>query len=108
MPERNEDPPTAEQPEIQALPTAGSGKSEEYQAWALVAGWSGLIFVTIPFVRAGVTYVEQNWGGGLFSYLVTACVILASAAATRAKEAPTQKPPMPTRRRSTNSRSRRY
>lgn len=81
MPERNEDPPTAEQPEIQALPAAGSGKSEEYQAWALAAGWSGVIFVTIPFVRAAVTYVEQNWGGDLFSYLVTACVILASAAA---------------------------
>ncbi|MDP6689732.1 MAG: VanZ family protein [Alphaproteobacteria bacterium] len=56
-------------------------KRAEYLAWAVAAGWSGIIFVTIPFVRAAVSYVEQNWGGDLFSYLVTTCVLLASAAA---------------------------
>ncbi len=32
-------------------------------------------------MRPAVSYVEQNWGGDLFSYLVTTCVLLASAAA---------------------------
>jgi hypothetical protein len=53
----------------------------ERLSWLLVIFWSGLIFVSVPFVRAGVNYVRQHWGAAVFTYLVAACVVLVLAAA---------------------------
>ncbi len=55
-------------------------RKREFLSWAYVALWSGLIFVTVPFVRSGSDYVRSRWGGETFTYGVTAIVILVAGA----------------------------
>src|SRR6056297_3651775 len=50
-------------------------------SWGYVVLWSALTFVTIPFVRYGVTFVKQRWGSEVFTYVVAACVLLAAVSA---------------------------
>lgn len=61
--------------------TKWSPKSREYLSWALVGLWSGLIFVSIPYVRRWVDYVREEWRAELFTYVTAACVVLVLAAA---------------------------
>ena len=56
-------------------------RKPEFLSWTYVALWSGLIFATVPFVRDAVDYVQEQWGGGAFTYGVTGIVVLVSAAA---------------------------
>lgn len=56
-------------------------RKHEALSWAYVALWSGLIFVTVPFVRDAVDYVQGRWGGEAFTYGVTGIVALVSAVA---------------------------
>ena len=56
-------------------------REREFLSWAYVVLWSGLIFVTVPFVRDGVDYVRSRWGSETFTYGVTAVVILVAGAA---------------------------
>jgi hypothetical protein len=56
-------------------------RKPEFLSWTSVVLWSGLIFATVPFVRDAVDYVQEQWGGGAFTYGVTGIVILVSAAA---------------------------
>ncbi len=56
-------------------------REREFLSWAYAVLWSGLIFVTVPFVRDGVNYVREHWSREAFTYVVTAIVILASVAA---------------------------
>ena len=53
----------------------------ECLSWALVIFWSGLTFVTVPFVRNAVDYVRRYWQAEVFTYFVATCVILVSVAA---------------------------
>ena len=55
-------------------------REREFLSWAYVVLWSGLIFVTVPFVRSGSDYVRSRWGGETFTYGVTAIVILVAGA----------------------------
>ena len=55
-------------------------REREFLSWAYVVLWSGLIFVTVPFVREGVDYVRSRWGSEAFTYGVTAVVILVAGA----------------------------
>jgi hypothetical protein len=55
-------------------------REREFLSWAYVVFWSGLIFVTIPFARAGTNYVRGQWGGEAFTYGVAAVVSLVAAA----------------------------
>lgn len=45
-------------------------------SWAYVVLWSGIIFVTVPFVRGASTYVRDRWGPEVITYGVAAIVIL--------------------------------
>ncbi len=56
-------------------------RAREFLSWAYAVLWSGIIFVTVPFVRDGVNYVREHWGSEAFTYVVTTIVILASVAA---------------------------
>lgn len=56
-------------------------KEREALSWSYAVLWSGLTFVTIPFVRYGVTFVRGQWGSEVFTYAVAACVVLATGAA---------------------------
>ena len=55
-------------------------RESEFLSWLFVAVWSGVIYVTIPFVRIGVRYVREEWGRETFTYGVTVAVVLAAAA----------------------------
>jgi len=55
-------------------------REREFLSWAYVVLWSGLILVTVPFVREGADYVRGKWGGEAFTYGVTAIVILVAGA----------------------------
>lgn len=61
--------------------TERSPRTREFLAWTYVVLWSGLIFLSVPFVRAGVEFVREHWGRETFTYVVIAGVILALAAA---------------------------
>lgn len=56
-------------------------RQSEFLSWSYVVIWSGVVFVTIPFVRDWVKYVRGQWGGEAFTYAVTAIVILVLVAA---------------------------
>ena len=56
-------------------------REREFVSWTYALLWSGLIFVTVPFVRVGVGYVRGQWGIEVFTYAVAAVVISAAAAA---------------------------
>lgn len=56
-------------------------KDREALSWSYVLLWSGLIFVTVPFVRYGVNFVRGQWGSGVFTYAVVVSVVLATATA---------------------------
>jgi hypothetical protein len=56
-------------------------RERELLSWATVVLWSGLIFVTVPFVRDATDYVRAQWSRESFTYGVSAVVILVSAAA---------------------------
>ena len=49
-------------------------------SWAYVVLWSGIIFVTVPFVRGASRYVRDHWGPEAITYGVAAIVILFTAA----------------------------
>jgi hypothetical protein len=55
-------------------------REREFLSWAYVVLWSGFLFATVPFVRAGSSYVRSRWGGEVFTYGVTAIVILVAGA----------------------------
>jgi hypothetical protein len=55
-------------------------RQNKFWSWAYVILWTGVIFVTIPFVREVVVYVSGQWGGEAFTYIVTSVVILVSVA----------------------------
>lgn len=53
-------------------------KEREALSWAYAVFWAGLTYVTVPYVRVGVTYVSQNMGSGIFTYTVAVLVVLAA------------------------------
>jgi hypothetical protein len=55
-------------------------RESEFLSWSFVVLWSGIIYLTIPFVRGGVKYVRGEWGRETFTYVVAAVVILATVA----------------------------
>jgi hypothetical protein len=56
-------------------------KEREVLSWTYALLWAGLTFVTVPFVRSGVTLVRGQWGSEAFTYVVATVVVLATAAA---------------------------
>lgn len=56
-------------------------KERESLSWTYAVLWAGIIFVTVPFVRAGVDFVRGQWGGEVFTYTVAAIAIATTAAA---------------------------
>jgi hypothetical protein len=54
-------------------------RESEFLSWSLVVVWSGIIYVTIPFVRIATDYVREVWGRESFAYFVAAAVILVAA-----------------------------
>lgn len=54
-------------------------KEREFLSWLFVVVWSGIIYVTVPFVRIGVRFVRGELGSEAFTYFVAAVVILAAA-----------------------------
>lgn len=49
-------------------------------SWGYAAFWAGLTFVTVPYVRVGVTYVTENLGESFFTYKVVTLVVMATFA----------------------------
>ncbi len=53
-------------------------REPEPRSWTYAVFWAGLTFVTVPYVRVGVTYVSENLGESFFTYKVAAFVVLAA------------------------------
>lgn len=56
-------------------------KEPEALSWGYAVFWAGLTFVTVPFVRDGVSFVREHWGSSFFTYAVAMFSVLAAAAA---------------------------
>ena len=56
-------------------------REPEALSWTYATLWSGLIFVTVPFVRTGVDFVRGQWGSDVFTYAVAAMAVSATAVA---------------------------
>lgn len=56
-------------------------KEREILSWGYAVFWACLTFVTVPYVRDGVDWVEENWGTGFFTYAVAACAVAAAGSA---------------------------
>ena len=56
-------------------------REREALSWAYAATWASLTFVTVPYVRVVVTFVEEYVGEGFFTYKVVGLVGLTAIAA---------------------------
>jgi hypothetical protein len=54
-------------------------KESKFLSWLFVVVWSGIIYVTIPFVRIGVRFVRGELGSESFTYFVAVVVVVVAA-----------------------------